>query len=114
MLVAKGAERFAVDLGFPNENLLTDDARKIWMLWKENNSQMDWWGPGMTSPHGKIPTPANPLPNPPWTFMASRPCARTHPPKSLHPPAVNNSVRASCPVTPRQNGQRPSASVRRS
>ncbi|HUH64193.1 MAG TPA: isoaspartyl peptidase/L-asparaginase [Terracidiphilus sp.] len=64
MLVAKGAERFANDLGFPSENLLTDDARKIWMLWKENNSQMDWWGPGLTSPQWKDPYADRPAPKP--------------------------------------------------
>jgi N4-(beta-N-acetylglucosaminyl)-L-asparaginase len=64
MLVAKGAERFALDLGFPSENLLTDDARKIWMLWKENNSQMDWWGPGMTNPQWKDPYADKPAPKP--------------------------------------------------
>ncbi|MGB6692500.1 MAG: isoaspartyl peptidase/L-asparaginase [Terracidiphilus sp.] len=64
MLVAKGAERFALDLGFPSENLLTDDARKIWMLWKENNSQMDWWGPGLTSPQWKDPYADRPAPKP--------------------------------------------------
>ena len=64
MLVAKGAERFALDLGFPSENLLTEDARKIWMLWKENNSQMDWWGPGLTSPQWKDPYADRPAPKP--------------------------------------------------
>ena len=64
MLVAKGAERFAVDLGFPTENLLTDAARKVWMLWKESNSQMDWWGPGMTSPGWKDPYADRPAPKP--------------------------------------------------
>ena len=64
MLAATGAERFAVDLGFPRENLLTDDARKIWMLWKENNSQMDWWGPGMTQPTWKDPYAGKPAPRP--------------------------------------------------
>ncbi len=64
MLVAKGAERFANDLGFASENLLTDDARKIWMLWKENNSQMDWWGPGLTSPQWKDPYAGRPVPKP--------------------------------------------------
>jgi N4-(beta-N-acetylglucosaminyl)-L-asparaginase len=64
MLVAKGAERFANDLGFPAENLLTDDARKIWMLWKESNSQMDWWGPGMTSPQWTDPYKGRPAPKP--------------------------------------------------
>jgi N4-(beta-N-acetylglucosaminyl)-L-asparaginase len=64
MLVAKGAERFANDLGFPTENLLTDDARKVWMLWKESNSEMDWWGPGMTSPQWKDPYAGRPAPKP--------------------------------------------------
>jgi len=35
MLVGEGAERFAVDMGFPRENLLTDHSRKVWLLWKE-------------------------------------------------------------------------------
>jgi len=64
MLVAEGAQRFAIDLGFPKENLLTDDARKIWMLWKENNSQMDWWGPSMTQPTWKDPYADKPAPKP--------------------------------------------------
>jgi N4-(beta-N-acetylglucosaminyl)-L-asparaginase len=64
MLAATGAERFAVDLGFPRENLLTEDARRIWMLWKENNSQMDWWGPSMTEPGWKDPYAGKPAPKP--------------------------------------------------
>jgi N4-(beta-N-acetylglucosaminyl)-L-asparaginase len=64
MLVGEGAERFAVDYGFKREELLTDDARKIWMLWKESMSVQDWWGPGMASPEWKDPnagkTPAPP------------------------------------------------------
>ena len=64
MLVAEGAQRFALDLGFPKENLLTEDARKIWMLWRENNSQMDWWGPSMTQPAWKDPYAGKPAPKP--------------------------------------------------
>jgi N4-(beta-N-acetylglucosaminyl)-L-asparaginase len=64
MLVAEGAQRFAFDLGFPKENLLTEDARRIWMLWKENNSQMDWWGPSMTQPGWKDPYAGRPAPKP--------------------------------------------------
>jgi N4-(beta-N-acetylglucosaminyl)-L-asparaginase len=48
MLVGEGAEKFAVDQGFPRENLLTDKSRKEWLLWKEMHS--DWWGPGLDSP----------------------------------------------------------------
>ena len=32
MLVGEGAERFAVAMGFPRENLLTERSRKIWLL----------------------------------------------------------------------------------
>ena len=55
MLVGEGAERFAVAQGFKREEMLTDDARKIWLLWKENHSNQDFWGPGMASPQWKDP-----------------------------------------------------------
>ena len=57
MLVGEGAERFAVSMGFPRENLLTERSRKIWLLWKEYNSDRDWWGPGMADPHWRPPAP---------------------------------------------------------
>ena len=55
MLVGEGAERFAVAMGFPRENLLTEHSRKIWLLWKEFHSTDDWWGPGLADPHWKAP-----------------------------------------------------------
>src|SRR5580693_8724685 len=55
MLVGEGAERFAVAVGFPRENLLTDHSRKIWLLWKEYHSSEDWWGPGLDDPHWQPP-----------------------------------------------------------
>jgi N4-(beta-N-acetylglucosaminyl)-L-asparaginase len=55
MLVGEGAERFAVALGFPRENLLTEHSRKIWLLWKEFHSTDDWWGPGLADPHWQPP-----------------------------------------------------------
>ena len=55
MLVGEGAERFAVAVGFPRENLLTDHSRKIWLLWKEFHSNDDWWGPGLADPHWQPP-----------------------------------------------------------
>jgi N4-(beta-N-acetylglucosaminyl)-L-asparaginase len=57
MLVGEGAERFAVAVGFPRENLLTDHSRKIWLLWKEFHSNEDWWGPGLADPHWQAPDP---------------------------------------------------------
>ncbi|HZW96978.1 MAG TPA: N(4)-(beta-N-acetylglucosaminyl)-L-asparaginase [Candidatus Eremiobacteraceae bacterium] len=58
MLVGEGAERFAVAVGFPRENLLTDHSRKVWLLWKEFHSTNDWWGPGIADPHWQPPEPA--------------------------------------------------------
>jgi N4-(beta-N-acetylglucosaminyl)-L-asparaginase len=55
MLVGEGAERFAVAMGFPRENLLTERSRKIWLLWKEFHSTNDWWGPGLADPQWKAP-----------------------------------------------------------
>jgi N4-(beta-N-acetylglucosaminyl)-L-asparaginase len=54
-LVAEGAEKFAKALGFPQENLLTEDARKTWLLWKENMSDQDWWGPSLADPKYQVP-----------------------------------------------------------
>jgi len=51
MIVGKGAERFAIAEGFKAENLLTDDARKMWLLWKEHG--IGWWGPGLDNPKWK-------------------------------------------------------------
>lgn len=44
LLVGKGALEYARAWGFPEENLLTDKARKIWLRWKEEMSSDDDWG----------------------------------------------------------------------
>jgi N4-(beta-N-acetylglucosaminyl)-L-asparaginase len=63
MLVGEGAERFAVAVGFPRENLLTEHSRKLWLLWKEFHSNDDWWGPGLADPHWQAPdTPGSDKP----------------------------------------------------
>jgi N4-(beta-N-acetylglucosaminyl)-L-asparaginase len=69
MIVGTGAEKFAVDEGFHRENLLTDDARKIWLLWKEHSN--GWWGPGLDSPDWKPPAIEKPARDP-MTMMAPR------------------------------------------
>ena len=43
LLVGKGASRFAATHGFPQEELLTDFSRKVWLYWKENLSEKDNW-----------------------------------------------------------------------
>jgi N4-(beta-N-acetylglucosaminyl)-L-asparaginase len=57
MLCGEGAERFAVAEGYHREDLLTEDARKIWLLWKEHHTY-SWWGPGMADPNWKAPASA--------------------------------------------------------
>jgi len=43
LLVGDGAARFAKSLGFPEEDLLTERARKIWLYWKGQMSGVDDW-----------------------------------------------------------------------
>lgn len=43
LLVGEGARRFATMHGFPDENLLTDFSRKVWLFWRENLSGKDDW-----------------------------------------------------------------------
>jgi N4-(beta-N-acetylglucosaminyl)-L-asparaginase len=49
LMVGEGALRFARAHGFREENLLTDEAREVWLKWKENLSNRDDWLP----PHGE-------------------------------------------------------------
>jgi N4-(beta-N-acetylglucosaminyl)-L-asparaginase len=51
MIVGDGARRFAVAEGFEEQNLLTDDTRKIWLAWKASTSFN--WRPGIDSPEWK-------------------------------------------------------------
>ncbi len=41
MLVGAGAQKFAVDYGFKVEDLLTDEARDIWLHWRANLNPKD-------------------------------------------------------------------------
>lgn len=50
LLVGPGALRFAVAHGFKETDLLTDEARIVWLRWKERMSDDDSWGPGLASP----------------------------------------------------------------
>ncbi|WP_437227054.1 N(4)-(beta-N-acetylglucosaminyl)-L-asparaginase [Planctomicrobium sp. SH661] len=50
LLVGQGANDFAKAQGFPEEDLLTDQARKIWLYWKQTNSpRQDWVPPPVES-----------------------------------------------------------------
>jgi N4-(beta-N-acetylglucosaminyl)-L-asparaginase len=43
LLVGRGAARFADSLGFPEKDLLTERARKIWLYWRSQMSDADDW-----------------------------------------------------------------------
>ncbi|HEX3438225.1 MAG TPA: isoaspartyl peptidase/L-asparaginase [Pseudacidobacterium sp.] len=58
MLTGQGAEHFAVMHGLKREDMLSDDARKMWLLWKESRSSQNFWGPPMSNPGGKDANPA--------------------------------------------------------
>jgi N4-(beta-N-acetylglucosaminyl)-L-asparaginase len=46
LIVGEGALKFARAHGFPEVNLLTEEARKIWLHWKETNGkESDWIAP---------------------------------------------------------------------
>jgi N4-(beta-N-acetylglucosaminyl)-L-asparaginase len=45
LLVGEGALRFARAQGFKEEDLLTEQARKIWLYWKQTRSKDDDWLP---------------------------------------------------------------------
>ncbi len=50
LLVGEGALRFALAHGFKKEDLLTEEARFVWLKWKESMSNRDGWGPGLAAP----------------------------------------------------------------
>ncbi|MFI5256597.1 MAG: N(4)-(beta-N-acetylglucosaminyl)-L-asparaginase [Gemmatimonadales bacterium] len=43
MLVGEGARRFAIEMGFKPQNLLTDASRQLWLRWRANQNPNDAW-----------------------------------------------------------------------
>lgn len=43
MLVGEGAKRFALEMGFKAQNLLTDESREAWLRWKSKLNPSDNW-----------------------------------------------------------------------
>ncbi|MGA2041171.1 MAG: N(4)-(beta-N-acetylglucosaminyl)-L-asparaginase [Bryobacteraceae bacterium] len=59
MLVGAGALRFAKAEGFQEENLLTEESRLQWLVWKRSLRDRDGhsnWGPGLDAPPGEQKT----------------------------------------------------------
>ncbi len=59
MLVGRDAKRFALKMGFKEQNLLTDKAREEWIKWKTRLNPGDSW---IEPPAGKPGAPASPPP----------------------------------------------------
>lgn len=51
LLVGDGALKFARAHGFPEVDLLTEEARKVWLRWRETHSATDDWVP---APEGEV------------------------------------------------------------
>ncbi len=54
LLVGVGALEFAKAHGFPEEDLLTDKSRRIWLKWKETLSEQDDWLPDPNEPNPDV------------------------------------------------------------
>src|SRR5690348_7497546 len=50
MLVGEGARRFAIEMGFTPQNLLTEKSREAWLRWKTHLNANDNWLPGLETP----------------------------------------------------------------
>ena len=53
MIVGAGATKFATEMGFPEEDLLTEKSRLAWLTWKlslRDASGHNNWGPGLDAP----------------------------------------------------------------
>jgi N4-(beta-N-acetylglucosaminyl)-L-asparaginase len=58
MLVGAGARKFAIEMGFTPQNLLTEKSRQMWLRWRANLNPDDAW---LDHPDDvKIATPARP------------------------------------------------------
>ena len=93
MIVGSNAEKFAVTEGYQRENMLTDDARKIYLLWKEHG--IGWWGPGIDSPDWKPPILLQPgqIPTVPRAGLDPDRTLLPRHPTSEHLPAVEARLR---------------------
>jgi N4-(beta-N-acetylglucosaminyl)-L-asparaginase len=53
LLVGEGALEFAKVHGFKEQELLTDEAREMWLKWKEIMSEQDHWIPPLDAPNNQ-------------------------------------------------------------
>jgi N4-(beta-N-acetylglucosaminyl)-L-asparaginase len=93
LLVGKGAYEFARKHGHPHAELLTEEARKMWLEWKEGLSKEDDWLP----PPAKLPFEGA-LPKPGEKVAASRPLEKRVT-GTIHVSALARSGAIACTTT---------------
>ena len=64
MLVGAGAKKFALEMGFKEQNLLTEKSRKDWLRWKACLSPADAWLDTRSDSAGPPPTASIPFDDP--------------------------------------------------
>jgi N4-(beta-N-acetylglucosaminyl)-L-asparaginase len=65
MLVGEGAKRFALEMGFKPQNLLTDESREAWLRWKSKlNPSDNWLDPADEPPPTRPATNGSKRPSP--------------------------------------------------
>jgi N4-(beta-N-acetylglucosaminyl)-L-asparaginase len=58
MLAGAGAKKFALQMGYKEQNLLTPEAREMWIRWKSKLNPSDNWLDPVDRPAGARPTPS--------------------------------------------------------
>jgi N4-(beta-N-acetylglucosaminyl)-L-asparaginase len=58
MLAGEGAKKFALQMGYKEQNLLTPEAREMWIRWKSKLNQSDNWLDPVDAPAGARPAPS--------------------------------------------------------
>jgi len=105
LLAGEGAVQFARPNGFPEENLLTDRARRIWLYWLRTRSSIDdWIAPPLGEEHPHVRDFFNQRddhnPPAPGDFARSEadiePAARKRPSGTVHCSAMNAAGDISC------------------
>ena len=64
MLVGAGAKKFALRMGFKEQNLLTEQSRRDWLRWKACLNPADAWLDAPGTPKNPPPTSSLPLDDP--------------------------------------------------
>jgi N4-(beta-N-acetylglucosaminyl)-L-asparaginase len=88
MLVGAGAKQFALELGFKEENLLTDQSRRDWLRWKASLSPADAW----LNPPPRAVRPPSPEPTNSHVYHDGRGVAYTYGTINLNAVAANGDM----------------------